>query len=99
VQVLESRLNWVESSNGSRIYITGILTNQSKIAWRNIELECRFFDAKGNLVDAAHPHIALTLQPNDDAAFRAVVTSIRNSNDYSGFRVSVSTARNTKGFF
>jgi hypothetical protein len=96
---MESHMNWAETSNGPRIYITGILTNQSDIAWRDIELECRFLDTNGVLVDAAHPNVRLTIQPHDDSAFRAVVTPSRPTNDYASFRLSVTTARNTKGFF
>ena len=99
LRVMESRMNWAETSSGLRLYITGVLTNQSEFAWRDIELECRFFDAKGQLVDAAHPHAGLTIQPHDDTAFRAVVTPSRVTNDYSSFRLSVSTARNTKSLF
>ena len=99
LRVKESRMSWAETSNGLRIYITGILTNQSKLAWRDIELECRFLDANGQLVDAAHPHVSLTIQPRDDTAFRAVVIPSRATNDYASFRVSVSTARNTKSLF
>ena len=99
LRVTESRMNWAESGNGPRIYITGILTNQSGIAWRDIELECRFLDTNGLLVDAAHPNVRLTIQPHDDSAFRAVVTPSHATNDYASFRLLVSTARNTKGFF
>jgi predicted nucleic acid-binding Zn ribbon protein len=99
LRVMESRMNWAETSSGPRIYITGILTNQSEFAWRDIELECRFLDTNGRLVDAAHPHVALTIQPHDDTAFRTVVTPSHATNDYASFRLSVSTARNTKGFF
>ena len=99
LRVMESRMHWAETTNGPRIYITGILTNQSKFAWRAIELECRFLDANGRLVDAAHPHVALTIQPHDDAAFRAVTTPSRASNEYTSFKLSVSTARNTKSLF
>jgi hypothetical protein len=99
LRVLESRMNWAETSSGTRIYITGVLTNQSEFAWRDVELECRFLDANGQLVDAAHPHVALTIQPHDDTAFRATVAPSHASNDYASFRLSVSTARNTKGLF
>lgn len=99
LRVLESRMNWADTSNGLRIYVTGILTNQSEIAWRDIELECRFLDANGQLVDAAHPRVFLTIQPHDDAAFRVAVTPSRATNDYATLRLSVSTARNTKGLY
>jgi uncharacterized Zn-finger protein len=99
LRVMESRMNWVETSNGPRIYLTGILTNQSDIAWRDIEFECRFLDTNGLLVDAAHPHVFLTIQPHDDTAFRTVITPSRSTNDYASFRLLVTTARNTKGFY
>ena len=99
LRVMESQMNWAETSSGPRIYITGILTNQSEFAWRDIELECRFLDTKGRLMDADHPHVALTIQPHDDTAFCAVVTPSHATNDYASFRLSVSTAQNTKGFF
>ena len=99
LQVLESRMNWADTSNGPRIFLTGILTNQSEVAWRDIELECRFLDANGQLVDAAHPHAGLTIQPHDDTAFRAVVSPSHASNDYVSFKLSVSTARNAKSLF
>ena len=99
LRVTEARMNWAETSSGLRIYITGILTNRSEFAWRDIELECRFFDTNGQLLDAAHPHVALTIRPHDDTAFRVVVTPGHATNDYASFRLSVSTARNTKSLF
>jgi hypothetical protein len=99
LQVMGSGMNWAETSSGPRLYITGILTNQSDIAWREIEFECRFLDGKGQLVDAAHPRAGLTIQPHDDTAFRVMVTPSRPTNDYASFTLSVSTARNTKSVF
>jgi predicted nucleic acid-binding Zn ribbon protein len=98
LHVLESHMNWAGTGSDLRLYITGILTNQSAVAWRDIELQCRFFDANGLLIDAAHPRAGLTIQPHDDAAFRAVVTPSRATNDYASFKATVSTARNTKGW-
>jgi len=99
VRVVESRMDWGQTTNGPRIYITGILTNQSAVAWREIELECRWLDRQGRLVDAFHHHVALTIQPHDDAAFHTTESPTRATNDYATFRLSVSMARNTKGYF
>src|SRR4051794_15670875 len=33
LQILNSDMNWAETSDGSRIFLTGILTNRSEIAW------------------------------------------------------------------
>jgi hypothetical protein len=99
LRVVESRMNWAQTKDGLRIYLTGILTDQSPVAWRGIELDCRFFDAKGVMVDAANPHASLTIQPNDDAAFRAVVAPGVETNGYNSYNLSVTTARNVRAWF
>lgn len=99
LQVLESSLNWAPTKDGLRIYVTGILTNKSQVGWRDIEFDCRFFDTNKVLVDAAHPRAGVTIQANDDTAFRATVTPARPTNDYASYRLTVTTARNTKGAF
>ncbi len=99
LQVLQSRMNWIETKDGPRIYLTGILTNQSPITWHGVEFECRFFDTNGAMVDAASAHGSVTMRPNDDSAFRASVAPSGASNDYRSFKIMVSTARNTKGLF
>jgi hypothetical protein len=99
LRVVESRMNWAQTKDGLRIYLTGILTNQSPVAWGSIEFDCRFFDAKGVMVDAANAHASLTIQPNDDAAFRAVVAPGGETNDYHSYKLSIITARNAKAWF
>jgi hypothetical protein len=99
LRVVESRMNWAHTSYGLRIYLTGILTNPGPIAWRDIEFDCRFYDAKGGMVDAANAHARLTIQPNDDAAFRTVVTPGCETNDYDSYKLSITTARNARSWY
>jgi hypothetical protein len=100
LQVLQSRMNWVATKDGLRIFVTGMLTNRSAIAWQGLEFECRFFDAGGKLVDAANARGGyLTVRGNDDSAFRIAVVPAGSSNDYQSFQIKVSTARNTKSSF
>lgn len=99
LRVTESRMNWAQTKEGLRIYMTGILTNQTPVAWKDVEFECRFYDANGVMVDAAHSRGYLTIQPNDDTAFRAVVIPGGATNDYTSYKLSVTTARNAKAWF
>lgn len=99
LRVIQSRLSWVDTTNGPRLYVTGILTNQSAVAWKDVEFECRFFDAKVDMVDASTSRGFLTIQPNDERAFRLVVTPARAAGDYVSHKLSVSTARNIKAVF
>src|SRR5258707_1762914 len=99
VHVIDSSMNWVRTSDGLRIYVTGILTNQSHLALQDIEFDCRFFAPNGTMVDAAHPRCYLTIQPDGDSAFRAVVTPGAPTNDYASHKLAVSTARNPRSLF
>jgi len=93
-------MHWTEIKDGSRICVTGIVTNRSTNAWHNLEFECRFFDEKGAMVDAANGvEPFLTVNPHDDSAFRIWVTPSEASNQYRSCTISISTARNTKDRF
>jgi hypothetical protein len=99
LSVLESQMFFKETTNGPRIYITGIITNQSASAWRDIEFECRFLGTNGSLIDAYTTRCYMTIQGNDDSAFRVTVVPARDFRDYVELRLSVSSARNPKGLF
>lgn len=99
LRVTESRMGWGEQCDKTYIYITGVLTNQSQIAWKSVEFDCRFYDRNGKLVDASNGHGYFTINPNDDSAFRVSVTPAAPTNDYASFKISVSNARNGKSWF
>jgi hypothetical protein len=99
LQIVESRMNWAQTRDGLRIFVTGIITNRSQVTWRGVEFECRFFDANGSMVDASSANGYLTIQPKDTSAFRATVVPGRSTNDYASYRISVSSARNPRAWF
>lgn len=95
----ESRMNWVQTSDGLHIFITGVLINTSPITWKDIEFDCRFFDAQGVMVDAGTGYVHFTIRPNDDTAFRVSLVPVAPTNSYDSFKISVGNARNAKGWF
>ena len=99
LKVLESRMNWAQTPNGLRIYITGVLTNASPVAWKDAEFDCRFYDDKGVMIDAATGSGHLDVLPCDESAFRVAVLPTARTNDYTSFKIFVSNARNTKSLF
>jgi hypothetical protein len=99
LQVLEPRMNWVQTKEGLRIFVAGILTNTSPTHWTGVQLECRFFNAAGTMVDAANPLANLPVRSHDDTAFRVSIWPAASTNEYGSFQVRVSTARNTHNTF
>jgi len=99
LQILEPRMNWLDATNGPQIYVTGILTNQSPVAWKDLEFECRFFDTDGVMVDVGNASFMWTIQAHDDLAFRVRVTPVRPAADYGRVKPLVSAARNARAVF
>jgi len=99
LQVASSRLTWLQTSNVYRMYFTGILTNHSQVAWKDIQFECRFFDHNGSMVDAVHPSSFFMIQSCDDAAFSFTVKPSLPTNEYASYKISVNSAHNGKAMF
>lgn len=99
LKVLESRMNWAQTRDGLRIFLAGVLTNDSPVAWRAEEFDCRFFDANGVMVDGSTGYGNVTVCPHDDAAFRVSIVPTALTNDYASFTISVGHARNARSWF
>jgi hypothetical protein len=99
LRVIDSRMNWAQASDGPLIYLVGVITNQSQVAWKEVEFECRLFNGQGVMIDAASTHTGVTIEPNDDSGFRLIVRPSRATNEYASYKISVSTARNRKALF
>lgn len=98
LKILESQMNWVQTEKGLRVYITGVLTNTSPVAWRDAEFDCRFFDSHGVMLDADTGRGNVTILPYDDAAFRIGIVPTAPTNGYESFKIFVGNARNAKGW-
>jgi hypothetical protein len=71
---------------GSRpdFILTGYVTNQGKFPWRVQNLEARFLDAAGNMLDVQHTDISgptFVVQPKQEHAFRASLGRVAFTND------------------
>jgi hypothetical protein len=97
LKLLESHMNWTGTSNGLRIYVTGVLTNTSPIPWRDGEFDCRFFDANGLMIDADTGYGRIDVCPHGESAFRVSIIPTARTNDYVSFKVLVGNARSAKG--
>jgi hypothetical protein len=99
LKILESRINWAQTENGLRIYVTGVLTNTSPVAWKDAEFDCRFFDSRGMMLDADTGHNYATILPFDEAAFRVSIVPTAPKNNYATFKIFVGNARSARGRF
>lgn len=65
-------------------WLTGYVTNKGTRPWRLHELEARFVDAQGSMVDVQHPEFkkseAFVVQPGREHAFRIQLDSRGHTN-------------------
>jgi hypothetical protein len=98
IEVLDAKMSWAQTSEGLRLYFTGMITNRSALAWKRPEFECRLFNSKKQMIDAATVNGYLTILPESDAAFRVSVYPVASTNEYDSFKIFVSSAYNVKGY-
>ena len=61
-----------------------ITKNNSPFGWRNLQVEARFFDAKGQLIDATHQRLNGSFLPaNGEAGVRVLERAARSAPEYS----------------
>lgn len=75
-------------------YLIGIVTNRSDHAWRVHELEIRFMDAQGKLLDARHHEVRdpFVVLPRHEHGFRAQVGELAFTNSNVSRQVRVQNA-------
>jgi len=98
IVVTGSKVRLQQTERDRSAVVVGFVTNQSAFAWKDMEFECRFFDTKGELIDA-RTHIArMTILGHDETAFRTEIKLIRPLDEYVSHQVVVRSARNAKAF-
>lgn len=94
LRLTQSTMLWQQFDSSLRIVITGVVSNESEIPWKDVEFECRFFDTNGTMVDVANQARYLSVQPHDETAFAMRVMPARNTNSYASYRLMIVTAQN-----
>jgi hypothetical protein len=90
ISVLESRINFQPDQNGEQmLYVVGVLTNQSHLPWRSPQLDLRFFNKAGTLIDAAYASASGIVYPNADLAFRVKSRPNHSTSEYDSCKLYV----------
>jgi hypothetical protein len=100
LRISESRMNWAQNAGGVQvIFVAGVLTNTSSVTWKEGEFDCRFFNAKSAMIDAATAVAHIAAGPHGESAFRVSIVPTMPTNDYASFKISVANARNSKAIY
>jgi hypothetical protein len=101
VSVAESNFIFGTNVLNKQLYvgIVAVVTNQSDKAWSGVELEARYFDKSGKLIDVGHGNYIWTLYPKSDGAVRVTSGNLHPLADYASYKIYVGSARDAHARF
>ena len=101
VSVVESHfLSWTNTfSKLPAISVVAVVTNQSDKAWTGVQLEARYFDKTGKLIDVGRGQYNWTLYPKSDGAVWINSGALCPLADYASYKIYVGGARDAHSRF
>ena len=99
ISVVESQMNFGNEDKEPLVYVVTVITNNSDLAWKDVELDARFFNKAGTLIDAQPWREYLTILPHEDTAFRIRMKPSHELADYQSYKVFVRSARDVHSRF
>lgn len=99
ISVVDSRMTFGMENKEPVIYVVTVITNKSDLVWKGVELDARFFDKTGTLIDAQAWCDNLPIWPHGDSAFRIRVKPSHDLSDYQSYKLFVRSARDVHARF
>lgn len=99
ISVIESRMNLEKGDKESSVNVVAVITNKSELAWKEIEMDTRFFDKTGTMIDAQTVPQRWTILPHSELAFRIRITTSRELSEYDSYKIYVRSAKDARDRF
>lgn len=93
ISIVESRMNLQVDDKQPMVNVVGILTNKSEVAWKVVQMDLRFFDKSGTLIDANVGWSRGAVFPHGELAFRINTKPSHPLSDYDSYKIYVGSAR------
>ena len=89
ISVLETRINFKPDEYGDCIYVVVVLTNKCEFSWKNPQLDIRFYNKAGTLIDANANAAGGLIQSFGDMAVRVKCRPCHPFSEYDSCKVFV----------
>ncbi len=100
VEVKHSKFSFSENACGGRITVIGVITNISKIAWKDFNFEAQFFNENSELIDTvSDQNRDLVLLRNSESTFKVTGAADKPESLYHHHKVIIKDARDNGSFF
>lgn len=99
ISVVESHMNFESDDKDPSVNVVVVLTNKSEFAWKDVQLDLRFYNAAGTMIDAMPYWSRGEIDPNEELAFRIRNHPSHPLSDYDSYKIFVRSARDARARF
>lgn len=99
ISVVESRMRLQADEKSPFVNVVVVLTNKSELAWKDVQMDLRFYNAAGTLIDAVAYVSRGEIYPNGELAFRIKNPPNHPLSDYDSYKIFVRSARDARAHF
>lgn len=99
ISIVDSRMNIQDAGKDSSVHVVAVITNQTDIAWKQVQLDVRFFDQSGKLIDGRMYIDSSVILPHGESAFRVNTRPSHSLADYDSYKIFVRYARDARAHF
>lgn len=100
VKITNTNLTFGQTDCGPNLVVLGTFKNNSDVTWKDLQLEVRFFDKEGKLIDTGQKNeYSFVLQAKSEAPFKVSLKKEFPTEKYVSHSIKVLTAKDAKAMF
>ena len=103
IVVKSSELSFTECGDCKKkinAVVIGLIDNDTDFGWRDFDLEVRYFNSDGEMIDTVSDSIyGLSVQPHSEVSFRVMERAAKLQDVYADHKVYISDARRMSKYY
>ena len=100
LQLETPSISFTKADKRDLVVVVGTIKNQSDVTWRNIHVEARFLNPKGEMVDSQSYDLRdVIVRANTDAAYRVTAYAVRPASEYNRVALVITSARSKSWWY
>ena len=96
IAIVESQMHFSQTTNGNYISTIGQIRNESGFAWKNFQLEVRYYNREERMIDTRSEKLFQTLPAGATHAFRIRAPADKPELLYAGHKIFVRGAEDAR---
>ncbi len=97
ITVTNSELEFGEKKSGETVAVIGTMSNKSPVPWKDVQIEVRFYDSNGKMIDSEQQKdYPFEISADGNAAFKVSTLREFPKEQYVKYGVSIISARDAR---